>query len=356
MQLHKERGMNTNIVSNETFVRSQLRRRKRGFAFWARRVLLALLALLVGLALIGASYQAIASANDGRIYPPPGQLVDVGGYRLHMQCSGMVQPGSPTVILEAGGGMASPSWAWVQSAVAATTRVCAYDRAGYGWSDPGPTPRDARQIAHELHTLLQRAAIIGPYVLVGHSIGGLYMRVYAAQYPNEVAGLVLVDASHPDQLARSPALKAEQEGSQRMLQFAPLLARLGIVRVSGMLEFMASGLPAQQQAEMIAFLANRQQLGTMLAELAAWEIATEQTRNTGSLGARPLVVVTAGTDSSQDWPMLQDDLLTLSSNSVHQIVGPATHISLLNAQADADVTSAAIRQVVAAARSGAALR
>ncbi len=348
--------MNTSIASNDTSTLPQLRRRKRGFTFWIGRVLLALLVLLVGLAVIGASYQAIASANDRRSYLPPGQLVDVGGYRMHMQCSGTAQPGGPTVILEAGGGMASPSWAWVQSAVAATTRVCAYDRAGYGWSDPGPAPRDARQITHELHTLLERAAITGPYVLVGHSIGGLYMRVYAAQYPNEVAGLVLVDASHPDQLARSPALRAEQEGSQRMLQFAPLLARLGVIRISGMLESMASGLPAQQQAQMSAFLANPQQLDAMLAEMAAWEMTTTQTRGAGNMGARPLVVVTAGADSSQDWPMLQAELSALSSNSGHQIVGPATHVSLLNAQADANVTSAAIRQVVAASRRGAALR
>jgi pimeloyl-ACP methyl ester carboxylesterase len=213
--------MNPISVATKTTVRQQVARRKHGFIFWTGRVLLGLLALLVGLAATGASYQAIATANDQRTFPLPGQLVDVGGYRLHLQCRGTAHPGSPTVILEAGAGLASPSWAWVQSAVATTTRVCAYDRAGLGWSDPGPTPRDARQVAHELHTLLERAAIAGPYVLVGHSLGGMYVRVYAAQYPDEVVGLVLVDASHPDQLTRAPATKAEQENFQRMLQFAP---------------------------------------------------------------------------------------------------------------------------------------
>jgi pimeloyl-ACP methyl ester carboxylesterase len=335
---------------------AQRRQRKNSFVFWIGRALLGLLALLVGLAAIGASYQAIAAANDQRTYLPPGQLVDVGGYRLHMHCSGTAQPGSPTVILEAGAGLASPSWAWVQSRVAETTRVCAYDRAGYGWSDPGPTPRDARQVAHELHTLLEQAAIASPYVLVGHSIGGMYVRVYAAQYPDEVAGLVLVDSSHPDQLTRSPTTRAEQESFQRMLQFAPLLARLGIVRISGMGDTMANGLPAQQRAEMIAFLTTPQHLTTTLAEYAAWATITDQTRGATSLGARPLMILTAGAQSDPDGRTLQAELPALSSNSVQHIVGQATHLSLLNTQADADATSAAILQVVEVAGSGATLQ
>jgi pimeloyl-ACP methyl ester carboxylesterase len=213
--------MKTITSSADTIAPVQRRQHMKGFVFWIGRILLGLLALIAGLSAIGASYQALATANDQRTYSPPGQLIDVGGYRLHMHCSGTAQPGSPTVILEAGGGMASPNWAWVQSTVAATTRVCAYDRAGYGWSDPGPTPRDARQVGQELHTLLERAAIAGPYVLVGHSIGGLYVHTYTAQYPDEVAGLVLVDSSHPDQLARAPANRAEQEGFERMLKFLP---------------------------------------------------------------------------------------------------------------------------------------
>jgi pimeloyl-ACP methyl ester carboxylesterase len=318
--------------------------------------MLVLLALLVGLAAIGASYQTIAAASDRRTYLPPAQLVDVGGYRLHMQCRGTAQPGSPTVILEAGAGLASPSWAWVQSAVAATTRVCAYDRAGLGWSDPGPAPRDARQVAHELHTLLDRAAVAGPYVLVGHSIGGMYVRVYAAQYPDEVAGLVLVDSSHPDQLTRAPATRTEQESFQRMLQFAPLLARLGIVRISGMGDTMVNGLPARQRAEMTAFMATPEHLTATLAEYAAWAAITDQTRSATSLGAHPLIVVTAGAQSDPDARTLQAELAALSSNSLQQIVGEATHLSLLNTEEDAHATSAAILQMVEAARSGAALR
>jgi pimeloyl-ACP methyl ester carboxylesterase len=184
----------------------------------------------------------------------------------------------------------------------------------------------------------------------------MYVRVYAAQYPDEVAGLVLVDSSHPDQLTRSPATKAEQESFQRMLQFAPLLARLGIVRISGMGDTMANGLPAGQRAEMIAFMDTPEHLTNTLAEYAAWAAITDQTRSATSLGDWPLIVLTAGAQSDPDARMLQAELPALSSNSVHQIVGQATHLSLLNTQEDAHATSAAILQVVEAARNGATLR
>src|SRR5262249_28852565 len=153
----------------------------------------------------GAVYQAIATQSDKRDYPPPGQLLDVGGYRLHLYCVGQ---GSPTVIFEAAADMMSVDWSWIQPEIAKKTRACAYDRAGMGWSDPGPEPRDANQVSTELHTLLTHAGIAGPYVLVGHSAGGLYVRVYAAHYPEEVVGMVLVDPGHPDMPTRIPEMQA----------------------------------------------------------------------------------------------------------------------------------------------------
>src|SRR5918912_1497138 len=155
------------------------------------RTLAALFGLLVVLGLIGASYEAIAAAGDARSYPPPGQLVDVGGYRLHIQCVGT---DSPTVVLDAGLSGSSLDWSLVQPELGRTTRVCAYDRAGMGWSDPGPQSRTPRQIAGELHTLLTKAGIAGPYVLVGHSLAGKNVRLFALSHPEEVAAMVLVDA------------------------------------------------------------------------------------------------------------------------------------------------------------------
>ncbi len=135
--------------------------------------------------------------------PPPGDLVDIGGHRLHLHCEGQ---GEGTVILESGLGGSSLDWALVQPSVAAFARTCTYDRAGYGWSDIGPEPRDAARIAEELHALLMRAQVPAPYLLVGHSFGGFSIRLFAARWPRIVAGLVLVDAAHEEQFrARSRA-------------------------------------------------------------------------------------------------------------------------------------------------------
>jgi pimeloyl-ACP methyl ester carboxylesterase len=253
------------------------------------KTLLWLVVALLVLALIGAIYQAFATEIYRRIYPPPGELVDVGGHSLHINCVG---EGSPTVILESGSGATSVDWANIQPEVADTTRVCAYDRAGSGWSEPGPGPGDPQQIAAELHTLLGNAGIDGPYILVGHSFGGLYVLMYADLYPNEVEGMVLVDSSHPEQSRRSAGAQATHETSTLVLP------------------------------------------------------------STQSLGDKPLAVITAGEQQEPIWFELQDELATLSSDSVHRVVEGATHGSLLDDQRDAQVTSMAILEVVEAVRNG----
>ena len=194
------------------------------------RTLLGLLALLIGLALLGASYEAIMAAGDTERYPPAGRLVDVGGFRLHLHCIG---EGSPTVIMEAGGGGNVLHWMLVQPAIAQSTRVCAYDRAGMGWSEPGPLPRTPQRIVAELHTLLGTAGIPGPYILMGHSIGGKYMRLYASQYPQDVAGMVLVDARHENvDAAMTPTMRADDRSQVQMQQrIYWSLGRLGVMRL-----------------------------------------------------------------------------------------------------------------------------
>src|SRR3989337_877218 len=146
-------------------------------------LLLVVLLLALGTAIAGA----IAKSNLAKQYPAPGQLVDVGGYKMHINCTGQ---GSPTVILAAGSLEYSLFLALVQPDVARFTRVCSYDRAGYGWSEPSPHPRTANTMVEELHTLLVNAKVEGPYVLVGHSLGGMHMRVVAHNYPDEVVGLI----------------------------------------------------------------------------------------------------------------------------------------------------------------------
>ena len=178
-------------------------RRGRGCMMWLGGVFAVLLVLL----LAGVIYEPMAEAADAKAYPPPGQMVDVGGYRMHIYCTGS---GSPTVVIEAGWGDSSAAWGWVQPEVAKTTRICTYDRAGMGWSEASSQPRTAREFAKELHTLLEKANEPGPYVLVGHSLGGYTMLVYAQDYPDEVAGMVLVDAQKlpaADVAAPKPAPK-----------------------------------------------------------------------------------------------------------------------------------------------------
>ena len=221
--------MNTTLSSPNTNIQSSHTRRGNKLVVWLRWGLLGLLALGVILPLAGAIYQIIATEIDQRNYPPPGQMVDVGGYKLHLYCLG---EGSPTVILDAVGGGSSTQWALIQPEIAATVCVCAYDRAGFGWSEPGLEPRDAHQQARELHTLLANSGIAGPYVLVGHSYGGRVARVYAAQYPDEVEGMVLVDTGQLYQDPRyPPEAHAEYVAEEQMIHIVRWLAPVGVARL-----------------------------------------------------------------------------------------------------------------------------
>src|SRR6185312_8094081 len=155
---------------------------------WAGLVMGGLLALAVVLALLGMGYGAIAAHREAVNYPAPGKLVDIGGYRLHLNCMGT---SAPAVIFDSGLGGTSLDWSLVQPGIAKITRACSYDRAGMGWSDVGPAPRSPKQIAKELQALLTKAKIAGPYVLVGHSLGGKNVRLFAAEHPDEGAGMGL---------------------------------------------------------------------------------------------------------------------------------------------------------------------
>lgn len=323
-----------------------------------QRVVVRLMIALAALAALGASYQVVATKLDQRTHPPPGRRVDVGGHFLHVHCVGA---GHPTVILEAALPGGSAHWGWVQPQVASVTRVCAYDRAGMGWSDAGPRPRDARQIVRELHALLEKAQIDGPYVLVGHSFGGLYARVYSATYPEAAAGVVLVDSSHPDQWTRLPAeAVAGAIPGERLLAIAPLLAGLGLTRALSFFP-VDPNLPAPQQVAIKSFHATTQFVTANVGELLAIKASSAQAGTAGSLGTKPLIVVTAAhsftelptelaTRTGQVWVELQKELASLSSNALHRVADGATHTSLVFRLSDARWTIEAILQVVKAVR------
>ena len=305
---------------------------------------------LAGLAgLMLAVAQAVATQRDARRFPPPGTLVDVGGFRLHLVTRGPEHKG-PTVVLEAGLGSFSSNWHWVQELVAVSTRVVAYDRAGLGWSDRSRQPRDARQLAVELHTALHVGGIPGPYVLAGHSFGGLPARMFCDLYPDETVGLVLVDASHPDQWARWPLHGADRIlAASQWLQAA--LATVGLFRLVDVAGGVSEGLPDRQAAEMRARFALPTTSVTEARQMVAWRRRSrEQVNAARPLGDLPLYVL-----GVTDQPMgaavltaLQEELPGLSTNSVRDVVAGATHESLIGRQDNARVVADAILSVVEA--------
>jgi pimeloyl-ACP methyl ester carboxylesterase len=274
-----------------------------------------------------------------------GQLVDAGGYRLHLRCTGS---GSPTVVLEPGLGEISSIFGWIAPAVSRDTRVCVYDRAGRGWSESAPGPQDGVQIADALHTVLDHAHIPGPYVLAGHSFGGLYVLAYADRYPDPVAGLVLLDSTAPASSPIPPAKAGSYSVLGRATAVLPTLARLGGARLACFSDY--GSLPPQARDEERAMCATPRQVRSFADELIESPTAMAQARALTSFGDKPLAVVTAGSGHNAAWRSAQNDLATLSTNTIHRVVRGATHASLLEAENDAAACSRAIGEVVASVR------
>jgi pimeloyl-ACP methyl ester carboxylesterase len=315
------------------------------------RALGALIGLIAILALAGASYESLAAGGDARRYPPPGQLVDVGGYRMHLYCIGA---GSPTVVFESGLGGSSLDWNLVQPELGGTTRVCAYDRAGYGWSDPSPQPRTPRQIAGELHQLLINAGIAGPYVLVGHSLGGKYVRLFALDHPDQVVGMVLVDARHEyvDFNVPTTDLAAEEQVVQAQRRIAWVTGRSGIARLLGarLLPALAPGaqaLSAETRTQIAIFTTRQKAIDSNTSELTA-RAADDQQLRAAALGGRPLLVLAAGQSMAQFpiWQAAQQQQATLSSNGRLIIAERSGHYIQWDQPA---LVIDAVRQVIAAA-------
>ena len=309
------------------------------------------LAIIVAAILIAGS---IAKANLAKKFPAPGQLVDVGGYQMHIYCTGQ---GSPTVMLEAGSGDSSLIWAKVQPKIAEFTRVCSYDRAGLGWSDPSPYPRTANTMVEELHTLMLTAKIDGPYVFVGHSLGGMLVRMYAHKYPDDISGMVLVDSLHEARMIRNPDLaEAIQEatGQFRMLAF---LNSIGIIALAPQ-AIPTLGLPADTNKRYQALMASTDALATWLAELKMGKenCAEALAMQINSFGDLPLVVISAGhgeslasfsdAENQQLWENMQieqTDLVALSSQGKQIIAEKSGHHIQLD---QPELVIDAIRQVI----------
>ncbi len=321
-----------------------LRIRRQVDSRGARWLLYPILAVLA-VAAIAGGYETVREALDARAYPPPGQLVDVGGHRLHLYCTGS---GSPTVVLEPGLGASSADMSWIAPVVARDTRTCVYDRAGRGWSDPVDDPQDADQIAADLHTLLTEAQVDGPYVLAGHSFGGLYVRDFAAQFPDQVAGLVLLDSTASR--VRPSAVNAQAPTVGRVLTVVPAVAHLGVGRILASSDY--ESLPAGVQAEARANASTSRQLASTLQEYREGATSVQQASALTDLGDKPLIVLTAGVGHNPAWQSAQTKLAALSTNSLHRTAADTTHVSMLQDQADSAAATQAVRDVVASVRSG----
>ena len=277
-------------------VKSGKRSNGAGCLRWVGRIILGVAILFLSLALIGAIYESIASARDEKLYKPKDQMVDVDGIQMRLDCRGS---GSPTVVLESGAQSYSIHWWKVQDEVAKFTRVCSYDRPGFGWSDPTPM-NSSQQVATLLHATLEAAGERPPYLMVGHSLGGVFVRAFAAEYPDEVVGMVLVDSSHEQQHLGippefDPFIAVQMDSANKSLPIFQGAATLGLLRITRFIEpnFTYLEVPDDQSESVRAQVYRTNFYGTVKREVELGEICLSQTGELQSLGDMPLIVLSA---------------------------------------------------------------
>jgi pimeloyl-ACP methyl ester carboxylesterase len=320
-------------------------RARRDLPGRGRRILAPVVGVLA-LASVAATYENLTVLHDQHTYTAPGTSYDVHHHHLYLDCRGQ---GSPTVVLDNGLGEVTASWARIVADVGTSTRVCAYDRAGQGWSQDAASAPDGITAARDLHTLLRVAGEHGPYVLVGHSIGGPYAMTYAARYPRQVAGMVLLDSSSPEQFTAIPSYAGQYAVMHRMLGVAPTLSRLGLGRVVAAVA--PSHLPAPAADQVRALTASARSARNTSAEWSALPELFDQAQALTTLGSRPLVVLTASESlqGTGGWDAAQDRLAALSTRSTHRVVD-STHAGLLEDEHGSAEAVHAIDHVVTTVR------
>jgi pimeloyl-ACP methyl ester carboxylesterase len=323
------------------------RRAMTGRARWLLYPVIGALAVTA----VGGIVESVALTRDEGRYPMPGASYNVGGHRLHLNCTGT---GSPTVVLENGLSETSPLWSGITAQIARTTRVCAYDRAGQGWSGDADGPQDGLAVAADLHALLARAGEPGPYVLAGHSSGGTMAMTYAAHYPAQVAGLVLLDSSSPHQYTDQSDFPGTYAMMRRLLPVMPALARLGALHLAP--ASASTALSPSAAAQVQAFATSPRGANNMRDEQAQLRNVFTQAQALTTFDPKPLAVVTAGENANgtKGWAAAQDRMAALSTNSTHW-TADTTHVGLLDDAAGSADSVRAITAVVTAVRTGAPL-
>jgi pimeloyl-ACP methyl ester carboxylesterase len=323
-----------------------------------KRAVTGLSIFTLALAITGMIYQTAASEADQRDYPPPGNLINANGYKMHIYCMGA---GAPTIILDHAGGGSSLDWNLIQPKLAEHTRVCAYDRAGYGWSDYNPAPRTLDQQVNELHALLAGANESGPYILVGHSYGARVDRVFAAKYPDEVAGLVLMDPGFLYDDPRYPAeAQSHLEADINMSRAGRWLAPIGLVRLlQPIMNNPTFDLPEEARLASASFTATSRYWQSLNDQMHVLSTVFEEEHQVTTLGEIPLLVLnsTEPDDAShQVWQQANSEMAALSTHGSYRLVEGATHFSLVYRQNDAQFCADGILEVLESARTAQALQ
>jgi pimeloyl-ACP methyl ester carboxylesterase len=254
--------------------------------------------VLVGLFILilaGAVYEQIGQRLDRRRLPQIGRSVDIGNRKLNIFCSG---EGKPTVIFDSGAREPGYRWAAIQAEVAKNTQACCFDRAGYGWSDPGPYPHASEETAKDLHDLLRRAGLPPPYILVGHSLGGLNVRVYAGMYLNEVAGIVFVDSAHEDEPKRAPAFMLGRSAPRILWRPIDMLVEgaraAGVIRLFTPAVRLSDDVSQRTPQQILNALELQPKTIATLGDPSTGVLSYEQAQRVGTLGDKPVIVLTRG--------------------------------------------------------------
>lgn len=291
----------------------------------AKKIVVSVIVFILIIFTVGSVYESIMEGKDRKSFEPPGQLVDVNGHPIHIYCSGVETPGNPVVILESGAGENLYNMLKIQSQIAEFAQVCSYDRSGIGWSETASAARTAGQKADELELLLQNAGVEGPYLLVGHSFGGLVARIFSARHPQDIVGLVLVDSTNAEDFA----------------SYSPLLAKLlpidvyaggflqtaGILRLfeveSGLLSESFSYLSPDLVPAARALALRARSLRTAAAEIFFLSDSAHEAIKAGDLGIIPVIAFITSAEEDGSFPEnYEEHFRQLSTHSeVHKVDG-----------------------------------
>jgi pimeloyl-ACP methyl ester carboxylesterase len=305
---------------------------------------------MLALIVVGILYELYAAHRDKVNFQPPGVLVAVNGHQMHVYCLG---PGAPTVVLESALGGPAILWGQVQPKIAESARVCSYDRDGIGWSEESGQPRTAERFAKDLHAALAAAGEAGPYVMVGHSLGGMLVVNFARLYPKDVAGMVLLDSTHPSQFAEGGDQWKDHQQALPFFRAGPSLAFLGWLR--GALwatdKLKPLPLPETTRKEFIALASTYKGASAIKAEAVALFSVCKDSSTLPDLHDMPLIVLSASRTIEEGFPVaLHEQMTKLSTRGIHRIVANASHSGIVLKPASADESIATILEVVSAVR------